>query len=369
MTDSKWSSYDFSAIPFDRIVQLGQRSLLYQNIFNVSWLLGRYCNYSCSYCWPHARSDDKDHRPLELLIKTMDDIKKQARSNGFNSFHFSFSGGEPTLHSGFLSLLKHFAGDSANTEYQSCHMTSNLSPGIGWLKKYIQITKALHRVAVTASWHREFANKYRFRDKLLLLQENNIEVTINMVMVPAMFEEYYQEALFFHKEGVNVTLKPQSNSTASRIVGGYTKDQRNRLYSGMPQRKYTQKRMQLLGLAPSRPKPPKELKELSPGNEEVQDLPQEMSIELRDDAGKKWYLDQAERFNAFQFNNFKGWKCNAGFQGIIIREPSGNVFRGHSCQDAPLGNIQTGFQIFDAPSPCITPSCVSSADSKLPKHK
>lgn len=44
--DLKWSDYDFSKIPFDNIVSLGQRSLLYRDIFNVSWLLGRYCNYA-----------------------------------------------------------------------------------------------------------------------------------------------------------------------------------------------------------------------------------------------------------------------------------------------------------------------------------
>jgi hypothetical protein len=44
----KWSQYDFTEIPFDRIVKLGQRSMLYRDMFTVSWLLNRYCNYNCS---------------------------------------------------------------------------------------------------------------------------------------------------------------------------------------------------------------------------------------------------------------------------------------------------------------------------------
>jgi len=35
----------------------------------------------------------------------------------------------------------------------------------------------------------------------------------------------------------------------------------------------------------------------------------------------------------------------------------------------PLGNIETGFKLFDSPMPCMTESCVSSADSKIPKRK
>jgi len=43
--DLKWSEYDFTKIPFDDIVSVGQRTMLYRDLFTVSWLLGRYCPY------------------------------------------------------------------------------------------------------------------------------------------------------------------------------------------------------------------------------------------------------------------------------------------------------------------------------------
>ena len=101
----------------------------------------------------------------------------------------------------------------------------------------------------------------------------------------------------------------------------------------------------------------------------MESVPSHMQIELEDKDGKKWDMEQAERFNAFNFNKFKGWSCNAGYQGIIIREPDGSIKRSYSCQDVPLGNIETGFTLFNKPMPCITDSCVSSADSKIPKRK
>jgi hypothetical protein len=36
--------------------------------------------------------------------------------------------------------------------------------------------------------------------------------------------------------------------------------------------------------------------------------------------------------------------------------------------DQPLGNIETGFKLFDGPVVCTTNACVSSADSKIPKR-
>jgi organic radical activating enzyme len=366
--DLKWSNYDFTKIPFDDIVQVGQRTLLYRDIFTVSWLLGRFCNYRCSYCWPYARSDRKDHRPTELCLKTIDEIKRQARENGFNSFHFSLSGGEPTFHPGYLDILRYLADDVDNTNYTSIHMTSNCSRPMKWFEEYVEYAKPFHRASITASLHTEHLNTKEkmqdFADKLILCQEHDVQVTINMVMVPEWFEKDWENALFFHEQGINVTLKPQSDPTASRVVDGYTEDMLKRLHNGMPQRAYTEHKRKWEG----RPRPNFQVPSGINGKLDAS-VPWHMQVEFEDINGKKWFMDQAERFNAFNFNKFKGWNCNAGYQGIIIREPDGSVKRSYSCHDVPLGNIETGFKLFDAPAPCITDSCVSSADSKIPKRK
>ena len=368
MNDLKWSNYDFTKIPFEDITSVGQRTLLYRDIFTVSWLLGRFCNYRCSYCWPYARSDRKDHRPTELCFRTIDEIKRQARENGFNSFHFSLSGGEPTFHPGYLDILKYLADDVDNTNYTSIHMTSNCSRKMDWFETYVETAKSFHRASITASLHTEHVNTKEkmqdFANKLILCQEHDVQVTINMVMVPEIFEKSWENALFFHEQGINVTLKPQSDPTASRVVDGYTQDMLDRLHNGMPQRAYTENKR----LWADRPKPKfVKLPDMVINNGEK--VPAHFQVEFKDSTGKKWYMDQAERFNAFNFNKFKGWNCNAGYQGIIIREPDGSIKRSYSCHDEPIGNIETGFKLFKEPQLCITDSCVSSADSKIPKQK
>ena len=368
--DLKWSNYDFSKIPFDDIVSVGQRTLLYRDLFTVSWLLGRFCNYNCSYCWPYARSSKKDHRPTELCLSTIDEIKRQARENGFNSFHFSLSGGEPTFHPGYLDILKHLSDDAHNTNYTSVHMTSNCSRNMKWFKTYVDYASKFHRASITCSLHVEHVDTpekmQQLADKLILCQEHDVQVTINMVMVPALFDMYYNNALFFHDQGINVTLKPMSDPTASKVVDGYTDEMKAKLHNGMPQRAYTEAKAKQLKLV-QRPKP--NFGKIPQVSDTGETVPQHFQVEFEDSKGKKWYMDQAERFNAFNFNKFKGWSCNAGYQGIIIREPDGSVKRSYSCQDAPLGNIETGFKLFNKPKPCISNSCVSSADSKIPKRK
>lgn len=370
--DLKWSAYDFTSIPYDDLVRVGQRTMLYRDLFTVSWLLGRFCNYRCSYCWPYARSDTKDHRPTELCLKTIDEIKRQARDRGFNSFHFSLSGGEPTFHPGYIDILSYLNEDVKNTNYTSVHMTSNMSRNMKWFEeKYCSAVSKFHRASITASLHTEHVNSkekmQEFADKLILCQEHDVQVTINMVMVPAWFDRDYENALFFHNQGINVTLKPQSDPTASKVVEGYSDEMLKKLHNGMPQRAFTENKSKKVKKV-IRPTP-KFVKTPDPiFRQENSKIPQHFQVEFIDKNNKIWYMDQAERFNAFNFNKFNGWECSSGYRSIIIREPDGSIKRSYSCYDQPIGNIETGFKLYDGPKPCSSPSCVSSADSKIPKR-
>ena len=370
MTDLKWSEYDFTKIPYDDLVRVGQRTLLYRDLFTVSWLLGRFCNYRCSYCWPYARSDRKDHRPTELCVATIDEIKRQARERGFNSFHFSLSGGEPTFHPGYLDILQHLADDTPNTNYTSVHMTSNCSRNMKWFEQYVKAVAPFHRASITASYHREHVNtkekREQFADKLCFVQEHDVQVTINQVMVPEWFDELYDESLYFHNRGINVTLKPQSDPTASKVVEGYSKEMLDKLYNGMPQRAFTEAKNKHV----ERPKPNYKIDDNRTMQKQTysEGVPQHFQVEFRDKDNNPYFMDQAERFNAFNFNQFEGWECSSGYRSIIIREPDGSIKRSYSCNDKPLGNIETGFKLFEKPEKCISRSCVSSADSKIPKR-
>lgn len=318
---------NFTDIPFERIEKFGQSTMLDENLFNVSWILGRFCNYKCSYCWPYANSQTPDHQEFEVYKKTMDEIRFQACNNGFTKFHWSFSGGEPTAYKHSIELM-------SRVHYDSIHMTTNLSPGLQWWDRWLEATQLSRRRSITASYHHEFANEQEFGDKILHLMDKGVFVTVNQVMVPGHFDDLYLRCNRLNKRGINVTLKPQSNEQANGLVHGYSDAMMHIMRTGFPQR--TQ-------------------------SEEV------LNVKLIDDTKKVWWLDQAERFNSFGFNKFKGWTCNSGYQSVIIRE--NEVKRSYSCHDQILGTLTDGFKLFDEPKECITPSCVSSADSKIPKSK
>jgi hypothetical protein len=222
----------------------------------------------------------------------------------------------------------------SKVHYDSIHMTTNLSPGIQWWDRWLEATQLSRRRSITASFHHEFADETEFGDKIIHLMNNGVFVTVNQVMVPEYFEELYNRCVRLHARGINVTLKPQSNEHANGIVEGYTEQMMNTMQTNFPQHH---------------------------ASEEI------LNVKLIDKEQKIWFIDQAERFNSFNFNQFTGWTCNSGYQSVIIR--GNEVKRSYSCKDEILGTLTTGFKLFDSPKICITDRCVSSADSKIPKRK
>ena len=301
--------------------------MLDRPLFNISWILGRFCNYKCSYCWPYARTDVPDHQSLEVYKAVVDEIKRQARANGFDQFHWSFSGGEPTAYKYLLDLTKHL-DDGVLTPYQTVHMTTNLSPSLTWWRNWHNATCLLQRRSITASYHAEHAKEQEFGDKCLQLMYDRVLVTVNQVMVPDMFYPTLERCERLRNRGINVTLKPQSNDTATAIVEGYSPDMIAIMQNDFEQ----------VG---------------------------EHQIRLTD-GSQDYFVDQAERFNALGFNSFTNWTCNSGYQSVIIK--GNEVKRAYSCKEESLGTIEK-FTLFSAPQKCVTPRCVSSADSKIPKCK
>ena len=349
----------FSEIPFEDIEKVGDKSLLYSNTFQVDWILGAFCNYQCSYCWPGVHSSKPDYRPVEILIKTADEIKRQARERGYNSFIFAFSGGEPSMSKGYLDLLRHLSEDSANCDNQMVHMTTNLSAGFRWLEKWIEATASLQMRHISASFHSEFAEKEVFADKIQFLWDKSIPVSINMVMVPERFEALWKDALYFHSRNININLIPQRGGNGHDLVSGWTDSMKKRLKEGFPNRNRHN--------APSLYMD--EYSEERDFENRVSFTSDDYGIELMDSKGKIYFLDRAERLNILNFNKFKGWECLAGYRSLII-DKKGYVKRGHSCSAEILGHIEEGFKLFPKVKVCVTKdACSCGRDLMIPKRK
>lgn len=326
----------YTDIPWNDIVRLEQNK---KDIpFSIAWVLGRFCNYACSYCYDFAHSDKVDHQPLEVYQRVLTDVKTQARANGFNTFFCNFSGGEPSAYKDFLKLAEFYSAD-ADSDYNDIAMTTNLSPGLKWWQRYLEVTAPSgKRRFLAASFHHEFADMNEFTEKCVMLKEAGVRVVINQVMEASSFYEALTRCETWRDLGLSITVKPQKCKSGNELLyGTYTPEMIEILKRGFP-------------LA-----------------DREDNTLMHQGVKLFDKDGGIHYIDQSERLNSLDKNRFKGWMCEAGFRSVVIR---GNlVLRAHSCSDAPLGSISDGFQLYNKPKPCVSKVCITSTDSKLTKWR
>ena len=342
----------FQSIPYDRIVEFRDIQLFHNNIFQIHWILGRYCNYNCSYCWPASHSANRDEPKDESYFRdAVTNIVNNARQNGFENFHISLSGGEPTVHPHFFTVLDQLSSFKTENNAIVLVVVTNLSRGKSWLKQFVEKSKNLTYVTVVASWHREFASRDKFIESAKFLMENGINVSVNVTFSVNMFDEYYTDALYLQNAGLFVKALPQRVTNTHE----YTQDQLNIL-----QQSFTTAGLKRPG--PLTPYP----------HGYVKSIPESSgcSMELVDDCGQTYYVDYPERFPSVGFTNFHNWLCYSGFQNICIDE-FGDLRRGKAgCKDIVIGNIFSGGPYtYNTPMLCQKTRCDAATDSVTRKIK
>ena len=145
----------------------------------------------------------------------------------------------------------------------------------------------------------------------------------------------YDHAQYFYDKGFSVQAKIQIDYIdGDTYERNYTPDQWDKIWNGFPRHSKNQ-----------------------------------YIFEMTDKDGNVYMVDNAERALGLKFNRYKGWTCDAGYSSIILTEPKGNIMRHYMCKDKPLGNIETGFELYDEPRECTTEICGSCADCKIPKYR
>ena len=303
----------------------------HRKVANVFWRINRYCNYSCSYCWPHAHSNKKDFLDENTYLLAIDHIINQFKKNGFNTISWGWAGGEVTFNPHFLSILEEI--QSYDTK-MSTNLVTNLSQSLKWWEVFVKNTSKFVRARVNASWHKEYLREENkrllFKEKLVFLKHSNINTVVNCVMLPGELEEMKKLIDFFNDCEIPVMVKAcRSNN---KVIEGYTN------------------------------------KELEFVQKQIKHKNPKVMLTIDDDENE-YYYSSAEQLIAGSNLNFLGWRCTAGYQSITINN-DGTVTRGTLCRKEVLGNIKTGFKIFNEVKKCITNlNCHCGADLKMPKWR
>jgi len=126
----------------------------------VQWDIGRWCNYACSYCWPHVHNKTDPHKTLEVMKRAVDRIH-QEWSKGHRT-QWSFGGGEPTINPDFIDIVEYL--------HQHGDYISLVTNGSRSEDYYRRLSKCAD--SIQFSLHFEFWKKDVFERNVITLLES-----------------------------------------------------------------------------------------------------------------------------------------------------------------------------------------------------
>jgi len=147
--------------------------LLTGKVFQVTWDLGRRCNYDCSYCPVTRHNNFSPHASLDSLKKNaefmFEYIDTYMEYRTYKMAAITFTGGEPTVNPHFMEFVKWL-----KKEYQERYkhkwsarfsVTSN-----GAMSEKIANAIALNMNHITVSYHTEADDKLKSQAKERIVQ-------------------------------------------------------------------------------------------------------------------------------------------------------------------------------------------------------
>ena len=134
--------------------------------YSITWMLGAFCNYNCSYCPDELHDTTSRPHDLDTLKTAWKNVYQKTQHLGLK-YKISFTGGEVTANKNFLPFLEWL-----RSEYADIAMVVLTTNGSASANYYIKLTNVVE--SISFSTHSEFMDEEEFLDKT---------VRVNSVMV------------------------------------------------------------------------------------------------------------------------------------------------------------------------------------------
>lgn len=332
--------------------------LLSGKIFQITWDLGRRCNYDCTYC-PVTRHDNfSPHASLEDLKNGVDfvfqyiDTYTEYRLDKRASINFT--GGEPTVNPNFIEFVRYIDKEYKKNYMHKWDAKLSITTNGAMSKKMADaIIENLHHV--TVSYHAESAKKLKTQVKDRILQFHKAELekspdfkmNVNVMFHAEYFDECKEFCEFLDEHDIKyvprvIGEEPDSKKTFAHV---YTPEQISFLQNFWKNK--TQK------LNPNK----EETKVLSSAGEKTSET-NKLGLTIgRPCCGMRdMSLINNGESTVSQFVNkreFKGWSCSVNWFFLHIEQQTDSVFHHQTCQAkfdgtrGPIGKLSEGKKIIE----------------------
>lgn len=167
-------------------------------VFQVTWDLGRRCNYDCSYCPSHRHDNFSPHASLEDLKKNVNFLLKYIdlymTYRKFKNASVNFTGGEPTVNPKFIEFLIYLK-EQYTLYYKSKWYCGFTVTSNGAMSKKIADAIIEHCNHITISYHAEadVMTKEAVKARIVQFAEAYPNSTCSLSVNVMFHSEYFDE--------------------------------------------------------------------------------------------------------------------------------------------------------------------------------
>jgi molybdenum cofactor biosynthesis enzyme MoaA len=335
-------------------------------VLNISWMIGKRCNYDCSYCWPHLHDAVSPFVNEDSAKKFISRILSFANNNN-KKIKWMFTGGEPFIDPGFISLVKMI---KENSSTEQINVTTN---GSMPLQLYIDCKKYFSGITISLHLERSEAEVKKTINKIIQLTKNtDMFINVNLMFLPGhqlLVENIIQQ---FNNHNIKFVLRKilrTDNSEISHAFENHNTSKKDRILIPIieqTKRKQEWEKINNVSL-----------------KENNQNYYSREEMELLESTNKKiiwnnvgvWYNDNTyeelntDYLNTGQLLTFKNWTCFAGVDQLFV-DFDGHVYSSSCFNNGAIGHISDGTITFQTnPSRCITEHCTCNIDIAVRKSE
>ena len=310
--------------------------LLTGKVFQVTWDLGRRCNYDCSYCPVTRHNNFSPHASLDSLKKNaefmFEYISAYMEYRTFKVAAITFTGGEPTVNPHFMEFVKWL-----KKEYQERYkhkwsarfsVTSN-----GAMSEKNASAIADNMNHITVSYHTEADDKLKSQAKKRIVQFNEeakarseFNLSINVMFHAERFDECKDLCTWLDEKGIFYVprvIGEEADSPAS-FAHKYNQEQIDYMKNFWNKKnanlnKDVEEANQLSAVG----KKTSEKKKLGMSIGRPCCGSREMCLSKGNESRKSTFVD---------FREFKGWHCSVNWFFLHIEQETDKVFHHQTCQ-------------------------------------
>lgn len=330
----------------------------------VTWFLGKRCNFDCSYCSALTHDNFSKHIKTTDAFTFIDNLNKHCFDKN-KKFNLNITGGEPFVHPEFISIIKY--ASTKKQIFQLGVVTNGSMP----IEKYQEAISFLNWITISIHFEQTLDEIKKLVDKIIILNLNKkIHLNVNIMALPGKFEQVKWVIEQLSCNSVKYVLKkidpPDKINNSEWHKGNLEKKNINKLDlydDASDKKKFRKNNTTNITNRYDNYYSAEERDFLLREGNTTKELPN-LKLHFND----RVLLFHSERLKKFNLNIWKKWICYIGIESLFVQY-DGKIYRGLCMEGNQIGHISDVINWPKTPIICGLDQCLCQTDMCTKKIK